>query len=420
MQRSLKNELTVQVGNYLATRKGNAFSIMGCTPVTRERRFTLVLLKRGRFRLSGKSFSGERLRNWIKALSVDEAIAEAEALLFGNRSELVVPDLSVSTVCARWLEAQTCSKESLRHYRQFLGYFMAWLDTKCLVQFTDIRPEHFQHYAKELTERGVKPKTVKHYCHPVRAVARWASRNWGQVRDFSAGFRLSTRKREIQYEEKALQSFLPLSETLDFLDWLRQHENGWRILPGVVLQILGSLRIREALRLNWAKVDLDRGTIIVDGIVKNVYSVRKIPIPEVALAVLAQVPRYSDRVVHQYDDSHAYGKAVTRALKGWRPDFRLEPKGFRRTIPTEANTRGWNRYVLERFIGHSPDGITERHYIGGSVEMMEDLFRKEIVQKVNEILACRLDEWQQEGKKGTGFFRKKACETNVILLPFSA
>jgi integrase len=418
--RSLKNELTVQVGNYLATRRGNAFSIVGCAPVTKDRRFTLVLMKKGRFRLSGKNSSGERLRNWIKALGVDEAIAEAEALLFGSKSDLVIPDLSISTVCTLWLEEQSCSKESLRHYRQYLGYFMAWLDDRGLVQFTDIRAEHLQRYAKETVERGLKPKTIKHYCCPVRAVARWASRNWGQVRDFSVGFRLPTRKREIKYREKEHQPFLPLVESLDFLDWLSQQDNGWRILAGVALQVLGGLRVREALRLTWAKVDFERGTIIVDGIVKNIHSVRRIPIPEVALAILSQAPRYSERVVYRYDDSHPYGKAVTRALKRWQPGLQLEPEGFRRTIPTEATARGWNRFALERFIGHSPEGITERHYIGGSVESMENLLQKEVVQKVNEILACRLEEWQQNGKKATGLFDRKSSETNVLQLPFLA
>lgn len=420
MTRSLKNEVTVQVANYLVTKKAKAFSIVGSVPVTKGRRFRLVLIRPGTYRLSGRSCSGLRLRNWIKAVSIDEAIEEAEKVLYGIRSEQPVPDFAISKVCTAWLDSRTCTKESIRCYRQFLGYFMDWLQAEGLTCFDHIRPEHLQRYAKNLAKGGMTLKSIKHYCYPVRAVARWASLNWIQVSDFSVGFRLPRVSQEIRFSEGQGRPFLTLDLAADFLLWLREQPNGWRILPGVALQALCGLRVREALRLTWSKVDLGRRMIVVDGVVKNVHSVRRIPVPELVGAILSSTPRVAEGVVSSYDQSHPYGKAVARALNLWRPGVGIEPKGLRRTIPSEAALRGWHRLALERFIGHSPVSITDRHYVGGSVSDLENLMMAEIVRKVDELLVQALEKWQRNGNLATGSQMPKSSDSKVLQLPFCA
>jgi integrase len=277
-----------------------------------------------------------------------------------------------------------------------------------------------QRYAKGLAKGGMTLKSIKHYCYPVRAVAKWASLNREQVRDFSLGFRLPKVSHEIQFDEGQGRPFLSLELAATFLLWLREQPNGWRILPGVALQSLCGLRIREALRVSWSKVDFARRTIVVDGVVKNVHSVRRIPVPELVVEVLSSTPHISDRVVDSYDQSHPYGKAVARALKLWSPEAGVEPKGLRRTIPSESVLRGWHRLALERFIGHSPATITDRHYVGGSVSDMEALMRAEIVQKVDELLAQSSEKWQRNGSLATGSETAKPSDSNVLQLPFCA
>ena len=66
--RSLKRERVYQVGNYLITQRRTGFSLSGCTNESLGRRFTIDLIRRGKWRLTGKSSTGSRCEyesGWI-------------------------------------------------------------------------------------------------------------------------------------------------------------------------------------------------------------------------------------------------------------------------------------------------------------------------------------------------------------------
>lgn len=399
---TIKNQTAIQIGNYLARRNGDAYSVTGCVPVTKGRKFTLVLLQSGTLRLSGKSSTGSRKRNWIKALSIDAAIEEAEKILYGGNSEPEDSALTVAKVCWRWIDTRSCSEETLKEYRKNVRYFLDWLDTLGVVLFSDLKPEHIQKYALDLAKDGKQLKTIKHYCYPVRAICRWASLNWESFRDVSQGFSLPRLKQIHHFETKNGKSFIPFDSLADYLLWLREKPDGWNLLPGVALQGLCALRMREALRLTWNKVDFKKGTIIVDGIVKNEHSVRCLPLPELAWEILKQTPREDDRVVFAYDHSNPFGKAVRRSLKRWNETNTVEPKGLRRTLITTAKRQRWHSFFLERYIGHSPGTITDRDYVAGEDEDHLPFFLEEIVAPINQILKSSTRKWQRNGNSGAG------------------
>ena len=136
-----------------------------------------------------------------------------------------------------------------------------------------------------------------------------------------------------------------------FLAWLEKEETWRELSPGVALQGLCGLRLREAWRLRWERVDLERGFITVDGVVKNLSSVRRLPLPNLVLSLLGSVPHNGDRVLAAYEDQTSYAKAIGRCLRKVFPGRKIEPKGLRRTLPTEAIREGWGGYALERYLG---------------------------------------------------------------------
>jgi integrase len=183
-----------------------------------------------------------------------------------------------------------------------------------------------------------------------------------------------------------------------FLAWLEKEETWRELSPGVALQGLCGLRLREAWRLRCERVDLERGFITVDGVVKNLSSVRRLPLPNLVLSLLGSVPHDGDRVLAAYEDQTSYAKAIGRCLRKVFPGRKIEPKGLRRTLPTEAIREGWGGYALERYLGHSAKSVTDKHYVTPSEDEMQELFRTQVVARVEAALKRLGKKRQQNGK----------------------
>ena len=59
---------------------------------------------------------------------------------------------------------------------------------------------------------------------------------------------------------------------------------------------------------------------------------------------------------------------------------------------------GWHNYALERYLGHSPKSITEKHYVLLRREEMDELLRKQVAERVNSALVLFLRDWKGKGK----------------------
>lgn len=328
--RSLTNE--IHVGNYLARHRKNGFLIRGFTSVARERKFTLTRISTGKWSLSGTVSNGkrERLRKRFEALGLEEAVEEAERLLYGPTAiKSNQQDLLISDCFSKWHGSLSVGEDARDNYSRLIGYFLDWCEAQGLRHWNQLRLEHIEKYANSLVEAKKKPRTIKLYTQPVRTTSRWASLNWPELyKDFAQGFKLPKPPSEFLIEDPHQRATISLREVGKLLVWLRTSIAGWRILPGVALQGLCGIRVREAYRLRWEKVDLENGTVTVEGQVKNSHSVRRLPLPKLVWEILREARTQSPYVICGFKNSQNYAEAISDAIKAWRPGIRLEPKGL--------------------------------------------------------------------------------------------
>ena len=157
------------------------------------------------------------------------------------------------------------------------------------------------------------------------------------------------------------------------------------------------------------KVDFSEDTITIDGEVKNQWRKRRISLPDLVYEILKETQEKKDSsscdervVLHSSETFDAYSRLVKRALKKWRPDLHFAPKDFRNTIQTEEIERGWNDYLLRRYVGHAARSVGERHYFGDQGKRLINLFREQIVSCIDEVIT--------EEKKGTKRHKPKTIE----------
>ncbi len=390
--RSLTSE--IQVGNYLVFQRRKAFLIRGCSAQMR-RKFALSKIRRGVWSLSGKGLSGERVRRRFEAGALEEAIEQAEKILFGKVSQLPEDGLLIPDVFTRWVDTLSIEAGTRRNYIVYTGFFLDWCEAQGLRYWQDLKLEHLEAYATGLARRGLGQRTIKLYCQPPRTSARWASRNWPErFRDFGNGFKLPKPQREFLLAEQEQRVSYSIARVGEFLLWLRDYSKGWKLIPGVALQGLCGLRIREVLRLSWDRVDLVAGTITVEGKVKNEHSVRRLPLPLLVRRILMEAPRQSSMVLCGYRSEGTYTEAVRNAYRKWDSGSVIEPKGFRRTLASEAIRNGWDGFALERYLGHSPKSITEKHYVSMTQDEFQKLLRDQVVRRVDDALERCLEKWQ--------------------------
>jgi len=252
---------------------------------------------------------------------------------------------------------------------------------------------------QESFDRGLKAKTVSHYLAPIRSASRFMAANWPEsYQDICASLRQSPNSgRSLIYRDDDGIASLSFGEVLDFLDWLGQYAHTAVLTPAVLLQGVCGLQLREALRLRWdLDVDLEKGTITIqdhpefEERVKNRYRVRRIPLPTRVWKNLAGVERSHPKVVPYDGDSTAFGKLLRRALHKWNPDCAVAPKDLRNTLQTHAlehaADEGWNTYLVDRYVGHAPKTVMERHYFGDKNSRMVGVFREHVVTKIDGLI----------------------------------
>jgi len=375
-------------------RKGPDSHIVRSKDPTNPRAFTLREETPGKWNVSESIAIGKRRRERFLSPDLSSAVFAAEEILFGRLTAKRKTDiLEVSAAFERWLEISQAKPRTKEDYSNYIEIFLEWLGAKYprVNLWSHVRLEHLQKFTHHLQAKDKAGNTIRLYCLPIRATARYLAANWPEkYHDFSRGFRLPMEKTKGCLVESSRIQFLPLAEAVNFLVWLRSQQNGWGILPGVTLQVLMALRVLEVVRLRWDRVDLEAGTVTVEGEVKNRFSIRRLPAPAYVQEVLKESPRNGEHVVDPIKDWRVYAGAITKALATWDKRFSITAKDLRKTIPTTALDEGWGGPVLERFLGHSPQTITTRHYFGDSADRMLDLFRRQVTDRIDALLEKHL------------------------------
>lgn len=276
---------------------------------------------------------------------------------------------------------------------KFSMYFLEWVDKMGLVYWEDLRFEHLQSYYKHLVQKEMSYDGVRLYLIPIRRTAFWMAANWPkQYVNFGQSFRLSkTDFCSTNYSDEKGNPFLSIHEALDFLVWLLKDANKINLAIGVALQTLVGLQMQEALRLTWEKINPVEGTIIIEGVVKNQFRIRKIPIPKLVIDLLqfyrGQNDRDSNLVVSGYATFVNYSHALRREFGRWKPNLELKPKDLRNTLQTTAIDNGWYGFYVQRYVGHAPTTIGERYYHGNQGWRLIPLYKEHVVKNVEQEIA---------------------------------
>ncbi len=204
-----------------------------------------------------------------------------------------------------------------------------------------------------------------------------------------------------------------ITDVVSMLDYLAEKHP--RLEAGAALQGLAALRLTEALRLTWDKVDLEKGRIEVSGETKTSWSHRTIPVADRVLEALkrAKAMGSSERIVDPKapvvvspkgcsylagrDSHHNYSKDLRVAIRAWNAAVGWQVKDLRNAVPTALAMAGLASDASEQYMGHAPKGITARHYIprlsavtkGEEVafEQAMQVFHTLVVDHVNRIAA---------------------------------
>lgn len=369
-----------------------------CSLKTRARRlkldrFTLIEENPGRWKVSGRDFSGRYRRIRFQAEDQVEAIRKAGEILHTppREEDQGFPRIEIGEALRRSSLERNWTASQRQNDEYSCTYFLDFVDRLGLVYWHELRFEHVSAYVKELSDRGRAYDTIRLYLSPVRRAARWAACNWPRhYVNICTNLKISNDKARFHsYDEEFGNPVLLVHQVLDFLEWLVGSKKWNRLAAGVALQGLAGLQLQEALRLCWGNVDFDSGTITIDGEVKNRFRIRRLPVCGVVLWLLrwhrrsfeVRTPN-DNRVLRQYQRYEGYSDAVRKALALWDPKVALKPKDLRNTLQTAAIDGGWYDYYLKRYVGHAPTTIGERHYFGDQGKRLIPLFQEKVVKHI--------------------------------------
>jgi len=386
--------LTIQINHSQITQKnGSSFIAQGVGPILGQK-YVLTEERPGKFRANGKDFSGNYQRKWFDAPDLESAVVAAESRIFGLNPDPKATTLHIADVFLRWRETLTCTPETIKEYFSAVDKFLAWVEGDGLHFWQQLRMEHFQRYIGSLKQHSYADDYIYRLASPIRQASRWAARNWPEhFRNFSDGVWIPRARRPLHGESRG---FLKITEVADLCLWLRDQPGAWNVLPGIALQGLCGLRLREVCRLEISSVDLGRGILTVGGLVKNDFSRRTIPLPSLVALILQESPGFEGKVV-AYSDSRAYSRWVRKWFLLWRPEMKLEPKGLRRTLKSDAKFQGWDGNALKSYMGWAPQSIDERHYDALSIEQRITLHQEQVVARIDGLMEDHLEAWSGTG-----------------------
>lgn len=355
-------------------------------------KFTLHQLGETRWKVSGKDSNGITRRKKYDANDFDHAVEEAHSILGFeyitnqsiNPNRIRISDALIMAASTRNRNAETSKKE-----KGYCRQFLKWIDSQNLHFWYELRYEHALRYKNDLKAQELAYDTVRLYMRPVQQTSSWMAKNWpGDFYDFCETVKIS--KDEFcstTYNENSGNPYLSIQQILSFLDWLHDDTIRYRLILGVALQGLAGLSIKEMIRLTWSKVNFDEGTITIDGFVKNAYRIRKIPVPTIVFKLLQKHKRQSmfhKRVVYRYADHDSYSKALRPMLREWDDKVDILPKDLRNTLQTFAIDNGFYDYFLQRYVGHAPKTVGERHYFADKGSRLIPEFRERIVSRIDD------------------------------------
>ncbi|MCB2156916.1 site-specific integrase [bacterium] len=407
MPRKQEARRTLVVADWhVEERRAKRFKVM---EIDGSRQFTVHQASPKKYRVSGKNSKGSLVRERFASDNIETAVLHAASVLYGDpMPNLLDPrEMDLADAFARAIAAGHGQPENKRNQLRYALYFVKWAVGEGLERWCQIRRTDIDGYVNELARRGLKRKTIRNYLEPVRTTGARMHEDFPELHNPLASFRLRKGLGDsYRYDDHFGNEALSFEEVLALSEWLKAHRHGRVLRLGVLLSGLMGLRQREAIFLTWKNVDLEDGTLTIqeeDGHKpKNTYSIRRLPVPKIILSELRGIPsaQRTGRVIRPeelkkfhrckdenfaYDLSHYYSLSLNAALKEWRKGIRLSAKDLRRTIQTHAldNPGNWNQMLVDRYCGHAPTTMMERHYFADQRKRLVGLFRRHVTPMID-------------------------------------
>lgn len=385
--------------------------------------------------ISGRDSSGQRHRKLLDARDRRQAERLGREFLFGEERAFLADnaDVTIIDAIARCIHGVCGTDETKTGLTLRGGYFIRWCQSKGLAFWRQVDYAAIEGYANALLHgdrttgfKSHEPKTVQNYLEVVRRTSRWMARQFrGHFHDEARDYQVSAR-----HQKKKPKLWLRIGRVVDFLEWLNDYP--WRdhIIAGVALQGLCGMRLREAWRLTWRSVNLDRGLVSVqeepEGLPKNKDSYRTIPLPALVWDLLREARNQAGNITRETrvipsgpeggEGHRPYARLVRNALLKW--GSKLPTNDLRNTLMSEAKRRGWNQTFVRMYVGHAGTDMAELHYLGtqedapalggnGFEETLNGQFtdtellavmQREVADKINELVAENGSKWQQSEK----------------------
>jgi integrase len=354
-----------------------------------------------RFEVSWKKPDGSYGRRRFSAETRESAIEQAPVVAgLIYQSPLPTAGLEVGKAFAQALAMTNRKDRSRNDWLREQVRFMEWL--------ADHYPEvtHWQMIGRQMIREyiqakfeGRSPNRIRLGLNPVVQTAGFMEREFGMA-NVTTRLGIGTR----------LVRPTPLVYLNDVLSFLKTFQPANpRLAIGAELQALAGLRMTEALRLTWDRVDLERGLIEISGEVKNASSARVIPVCRrllKSLKALARTSHVEGPVVMSpkgcsYADGQRcwnnYSHRLKAAFKAWNPAIEWAPKDLRNCLPQFWASTGRSSDISEQYLGHTPKTVTGRHYIArlsavskGEAEALDrqmNLFRQLVIEPLDEAIA---------------------------------
>ena len=296
------------------------------------------------------------------------------------------------------LEASRRGRRSRRDWARTVKAFMAFLPPE-LEYWHQITRKHLRQYLA--TFDGKSDTTRRLALQPVVQTARFMAREY-ELPDRAQGLRLGS-------ENAKPTPRVYVRDVLGLLEHLREKASWYE--AGAALQGLVGLRLTEAQRLTWDRIDFERGLIEISGEVKNKWSVRVIPVCSRVcealerhrkLPIPLKVQTIDNRLYPMHVDN--YGSELNLAIRGWNAKIPWRAKDLRNLLPQLALELGVLNAVWEEYIGHSPRGVTARHYLARLSTVSEG--EKEAQEKQMAHFRTQVLNPLEKSMRNAGFTRK--------------
>lgn len=379
--------------------------------------FTLQQKSQTKWKVSGVSLIGSsrlQIRKVFAAKDLEEALDHGGRLVLGlvpeSKSDYH-PHLTIAKVLHEAIMQRSHGqKEQKAKLCCYARYFIEFCEGRKLRLWEELKHSHVDEYVEYLRKDSLRRKTLHNYIHIIGFGMRHVVADFPEhYRDFWMSYNLPAHIGEDGiYDDDDGSEALSVSEVLKFYEWLKNHRWAEFLRPGVLLGGLVGLRVREIVYLSWQNVLFNEGCIVVQNeeghIMKNKYSVRKVPVPKIVLEALGEIKQTPGRVLKVETNktfnwdrkktflealSFYYGVCLNKAIKEWRPKTSITARGLRRTLQTVAlESTDWPVHLVDRYVGHAPKTVMERHYFGDKKSKLVESFRDLLLPKIESKIAA--------------------------------